>query len=193
MKTKDTLLTLCAMAVLAFLFAFALTGCGKENDRTVLLTGPSIQGQSGERGDDGLSGSNGVDGYSSLVDLLRSNSLDAAVCASQAGVIVSTGLDLNRDGVLQNSEVTAGSVVCDGAVGADGNNGILSIVTLCPHISRPFPEVVIQLADGRLLASFSANQAGNNTRFVILPVGTYGTTDGAACSFTVGADGSISY
>lgn len=42
-----------------------------------------------------------------------------------------------------------------------------------------------------LLASFSDNSSGKNTRLSELPQGTYQTTDGDNCTFTVGPNGTI--
>lgn len=52
-------------------------------------------------------------------------------------------------------------------------------------------EVFLQLADGHYLASFSANMSGDYTRLVQLIDGTYTTTDGTNCSFTVSGGGTV--
>jgi hypothetical protein len=67
-------------------------------------------------------GNPGVDGLTSLVKLERVT-MDSSLCESEAGVLVSSGLDLNRNAHLENSEITQSQVVCDGASGQDGING----------------------------------------------------------------------
>lgn len=52
-------------------------------------------------------------------------------------------------------------------------------------------EVFIKMSDGTVLASFSDDAAGDNTRFSVLTPGTYTTTDGDNCTFTIDAQGNI--
>ena len=67
-------------------------------------------------------GTNGVNGISTLFSMAHVTT-DTSVCASGTGVQVSSGLDTNRSGILDNSEITQTQVLCDGATGATGATG----------------------------------------------------------------------
>lgn len=62
-----------------------------------------------------------------------------------------------------------------------GYNSIVSIIDPCGDAAGIWDEVFLQLSDGTLLASFSDNAAGQNTRFSVLTNGNYVTTDGSNC------------
>jgi hypothetical protein len=65
-------------------------------------------------GSNGASASAGSNGFNSLVDIVSESV--GANCA-YAGKKITSGLDGNGDGVLENTEVTATSYVCNGAPG----------------------------------------------------------------------------
>lgn len=52
-------------------------------------------------------------------------------------------------------------------------------------------EVFLHTSDGRYIASFSDNSNGQNTRFTVLQDGSYVTTDGTHCYFTVSGGGTV--
>lgn len=52
-------------------------------------------------------------------------------------------------------------------------------------------EVLLRLANGQTIALFAANVNGDYSRLAILSPGTYSTTDGSGCVFTLHADGSV--
>lgn len=62
---------------------------------------------------------------------------------------------------------------------------IVGIVDPCGDAPGIHDEVFLRLADNSLLASFSDNASGTNTRFVVIPAGNYQTTDGDNCTFTI--------
>ncbi len=106
------------------LTAFFLNACGDTGHDG--LPGDSITGPKGDRGDSGTSsnGLDGVDGSSglnSLITLTNSDTLSKDVCKSEAGVIISSGLDLNADDTLSDDEVTQTSVLCQTKAGNNGN------------------------------------------------------------------------
>jgi hypothetical protein len=49
--------------------------------------------------------------------------VDKLTCQSGKGVIINTGVDKNRNGLLDSTEVDQTSIVCDGAEGANGIDG----------------------------------------------------------------------
>ncbi len=149
-------------------------------------------GRQGERGPAGRDGAAGQDGYTTLA-----YSLYGAPSCDAGGVILLAGPDLDRSSTLDASEVTSSAEVCNGLAGQDGSDAPPSpftpteVVDPCGDTANVFDEVLLRLADGTLLASFSDDANGRNTRFARLVAGTYQTTDGSGCVFTVGADGSI--
>ena len=79
------------------------------------------------RGDNGhgASGNNGMSGTSG------SNSMIATTVVENGhtfclfgGLLITTGLDTNDNGVLDSAEVINSEYVCNGVIGADGINGI---------------------------------------------------------------------
>ena len=70
-------------------------------------------------------GEDGQDGLGSLVSVM--DEAAGANCPS-GGQAVRSGVDTNRDGLLQPEEVTSTDYVCNGATGADGEPGLTSLV-----------------------------------------------------------------
>lgn len=228
-----------------FLYAFVL-----------VLAGCSVS--------DGLNGTNGLN---SLVNIINAINLSASTCISTDGLILQSGLDSNRDGILQTSEVQQTGIICNGAQGNTGPQGpqgpqgntgpqgpqgntgpqgpqgntgpqgnagldgisctVVSVVpntgfptggakltcgtqsvvvingaqgasgasysvvqeiTPCGASSSPWKEVLLQLAGGQLLGSFSDNASGLNTRLSNIPDGSYVDTDNSGCNFTVSSN-----
>lgn len=61
---------------------------------------------------------------------------------------------------------------------------VVQVIDPCGKQSS-FDEVLLKLGDGTILASFSDNENGKNTRFSLLVPGNYVVTDGTHCYFTV--------
>lgn len=72
-----------------------------------------------------------------------------------------------------------------------GYDHIVSIVDPCGDHVTKVDEIFLRLSTGYLIASYSDNANGLNTRFARLTDGTYGTTDGTGCTFTVSGGGTI--
>jgi hypothetical protein len=139
-------------------------------------------GAAGLNGSNGADGSNGTDGLTSLTRLIGS-----AICD---GVTILSGLDVNANNVLEGDEVTQSADVCYGG-NLDTPFLPVAIVNPCGDAPGIIDEVFLQLSNGTLLASFSANASGLNTRFAVLPAGSYQTTDGDNCKFDVTANGEV--
>ncbi len=82
----------------------------------------------------------------------------------------------------------------DGIDGQDGKDGLdiqnydfipVGLVDPCGDKSGVYDEVFIRMANNTLVASFSNNANGDYTRLSVLVPGTYITTDGDNCTFTV--------
>ncbi len=70
---------------------------------------------------DGEQGEQGEEGFTTLISM---QGFSANLCGPVGGVVVSSGLDLNRDGFLQNNEVDQQQFVCDSL----DNNGFNSLI-----------------------------------------------------------------
>lgn len=146
----------------------------------------------GAPGANGLNGSNGLDGV---------NGQDGGSCSVQQ---VLTSFDLPNGGAI----ITCGSdavLIANGAPGATGADGqpgpagpisqygIDAIIDPCGDAPGVFDEVIIKLASGQLVASISDKVNGENTRLSLIPAGSYQTTDGSNCNFSVSASGLVSW
>ena len=87
-----------------------------------------------------------------------------------------------------------------GAPGAKGDQGekgeagtpaILEVIDPCGDAANIVDEVLIRMSNGQVLVSFSDDSSGNNTRLSVLPPGSYTTTDGSACQFTIDSSGHV--
>ena len=85
---------------------------------------PGIDGQNGNdgmNGQDGTNGSDGDDGLNSLIDLVEE---PAGNNCENGGLRVNSGLDDNRDGILQSEEIDDFSFICQPSVIDNQSNGI---------------------------------------------------------------------
>jgi hypothetical protein len=71
-----------------------------------------------------------------------------------------------------------------------GYNNIVDTIDICGD-GPGVDEVLLRLSNGKILASFSQNASGLNTRFAILTPGNYVSTDSQNCFFTVQANGNV--
>jgi len=78
-----------------------------------------------------------------------------------------------------------------GETGPAGAAAVLEVIDPCGDAAGIVDEVILRLANGQLLASFSQNASGLNTRFAVITAGSYVTTDGSNCAFTVDANGNV--
>lgn len=65
------------------------------------------------------------------------------------------------------------------------NHNVTKIVDPCGDTPGKYDEVFLKTSTGKLIASFSDTASGLNTRFSELVPGTFTTTDGTSCTFTV--------
>ena len=176
---------------------------GKDGKDGKSIQGPQGEmgsvGDTGSQGDVGDTGADGQNGHSSLVDLVLPGDGGGASCLNGGATIV-VGLDLDDDLVLGLTEITKSRDVCNGLDGAAGEDGLdapvnpyapVALVNPCNDAPGIFDEVFIRLSNGSLIASFSQNLSGLNTRLSVLVPGSYMTSDGDACAFTVDANNQI--
>lgn len=159
-----------------------------------------ITGQTGSNGTNGTNGTNGSNGHSSAFGQVAA---DSATC-SNGGTIITMGLDVNDDTILEASEVTQTATLCNGTnatgqAGIDGTNGsnggtitfdLVQAIEPCGAASSPWKETLLGLEGGQLLSDFSETASGQNTRLSFIPNGSYVDTDSSGCNFTVSGDGS---
>ena len=79
----------------------------------------------------------------------------------------------------------------DGADAPISPNNIASVIDPCGDAPGIVDEVLLQLASGELLVFFANNVNSDYGRLAIIPPGSYMTTDGQNCYFTVNADHSV--
>lgn len=73
-----------------------------------------------------------------------------------------------------------------------GYTHIDEIIDPCGDTVGKYDEVLLRLSDGSIIASFSDSASGQNTRFALIPNGSYQTTDGTSCRFSV-SNGVVSW
>lgn len=155
---------------------------GSDGDRGPMGL-PGLSGERGKRGEQGEVGPSGPRGEEGLPG---TSAVDGASCS------VSTVLN----GSLIECEDGTSSLVLNGVDGQNGNDGIngedgqdlepgvydvVEIISLCGPQSG-FSEVILRLANGDLLAHYSQ---GSKQFLTLLSPGSFVSTDGFACSFTV--------
>lgn len=139
----------------------------------------------------GLNGSNGVAGYS----LVFSTSSASSLQCTNGGNILMLAQDTNYSGQLEITDSNIQTlVVCNGLNSPPTPYTPVGLVNPCGDNPGLHDEVFLKLQDGTLLASFSDNANGLNTRFSILNNNaSYSTTDGDGCTFTLDSSGNIIY
>lgn len=171
------------------LLAFTLVACGNGKEPIFVIE------------KDGVAGKDGTNGFNSLVALVSSPV--GGVCVA-GGTEVLTGLDVNANGLIDAGDSNLqSSTICNGVAGADGQDGSdgqdaaptaftpVALLDPCGDFAGTVDEVLLKLSNGTVLASFSDNANGKNTRFGILGAGSYQTTDGSGCFFSIDANGDM--
>lgn len=141
----------------------------------------------GQNGSDGINGSNG---HSMQFTILTAAT---AVCPAGGSTLL-MALDINDNGFYSATDPNQQQMtICNGTNGADGQNGQdaptpqfspVDVIIPCNNTTT-YKEVLLLLGNGQVLASFSDNSSGVNTRLVLIPDGTYMTTDNTSCTFTL--------
>lgn len=154
----------------------------------------------GIQGVPGTPGTDGQDGYSVALATL----LTAPSC-SNGGRTILLATDINRNGQvdplidtnLQSLEICNGTNGSDGQDGEDGQDAPptqftpVAIIDPCGDAPGIADEIFLRLASNQLLWSFSDNQNGLNTRFSLAYPGSFKTTDGSNCKFTIDSNNNV--
>jgi hypothetical protein len=127
-------------------------------------------GADGAQGATGATGAQGADGAQGATGATGAQGADGAQGATGA-----TGAQ--------------GQQGAQGLAGASAM-GIVQLIAPCGGTSSGWREELILLTDGSLLSDFSdLGSNGKNTRLALITDGTFVTTDGSGCTFTVQTSG----
>lgn len=145
-----------------------------------------------------VGGTPGPQGLPGVNTVIEQSSASLVQCPA-GGIILVSGIDNDVSGNISAGDSNIqSSIICSGINGTNGQNGqdapipaftAVKAIAPCGVGSAPYKEVILLLADGSLLSSFSDNFAGQNTRLAFLPDGNYVNTDGSNCSFSVSTNG----
>ncbi len=150
-------------------------------------------GAKGDTGSSGAAGAAGAAGSNGFNMVFQSTAATTAQCSAGGSVIV-MALDTNRNNKYDPSDANAQTItLCNGANGSNGTNGTNATLPAYTPVAPIFPcgktvaykEVLLRLANGEILSSFSDNTAGSMTRLTFLPDGAYMDTDNTSCQFTI--------
>ena len=137
----------------------------------------------GTNGVNGQNGANGLSAYDiwlaagnegSLTDYL--NSLVGAIGAT--GATGATG--------------PQGPQGLQGPAGVPSAFDIVALIYPCGN-NVSYKEVLLRLQNGTILASFSDNENGKDTRLAVLSAGDYVDTDDSNCHFHVDGNGNVTW
>jgi len=189
MKTKLLLI----LAVLTLL----LVACGK---RYRTIQGPQgntgAKGEKGDQGDTGTNGNDGQDGndgHNAVVSMTQFSGVSGS--CTNGGVTILSATDSDDSGALEVTDANlVSATVCNGTNGLDAaptQFTPVSIIDPCGNHPSVQDEIMLKLSNGQILASFSDNASGLNTRFSLLGAGSFITSDGSYCFFSVDGSGNI--
>lgn len=141
---------------------------------------------------------NGSDGTNGMSMVFTTVPATPAQC-QYGGNVLLMALDALGTGIYSSSDPNQQSAkICNGAPGANGEPGapgsaskfsVVHPIAPCGEASSPWKEVLLCLADGSILATFSSAMDGNQTRLSFIPAGSYIDTDQSGCHFSVANDG----
>jgi chromosome segregation ATPase len=121
-----------------------------------------------------------IDGLQTSVNNIYS------VNSSQSSSIVALQTSLSSSQTMVNN-------LSSQIVTLQNNVNISQVIDPCNDAPNKYDEVIFKMSNGTYVASFSDNASGLNTRFSILPVGQFSTTDGTGCVFRVNANGTLTW
>jgi hypothetical protein len=145
-------------------------------------------GATGDAGAQGPQGVPGADGQPGVSCTVESVAADPSGPAPNGGALITCG--------------STSTLVLNGAPGEPGPQGepgtpapptaysVVALIDPCGDADGYYDEVFLRLANGVVLASFSDNASGDNTRLSVLIDGSFVTSDGTSCNFTMSTDNS---
>lgn len=183
------------MNKLVILSILVLTGCGKEYPQYLQSQGAS--GNDGSSGNEGEQGTPGVAGSNGHSVVFASVAATKQQCKNGGSVLL-TALDVNDNLVLDSGDANLTATnICNGKNGKVKKKRnpykIVGLIDPCGDAPGVHDEVFIKFQNGTIIASFSDSASGLNTRFSVLTPGSYVTTDGSNCHFTVTSAGNVTW
>lgn len=142
----------------------------------------------GANGASGAAGAAGSDGASTVLKVIPA----ASSACPAGGSTILMALDVQHLGQYSTSAPNQESLtICNGQNAAVSAYTPVEPIQPCGN-TVAYKEVLLRLSGGEVLASFSENANGLNTRFSFLPDGSYVDTDASGCNFSLAtsADGS---
>jgi hypothetical protein len=145
----------------------------------------------------GVQGAKGSDGAGMVFETIAAS---PEQCGN-GGSLIMMAIDIDGSQSLTPADLSPQSIlVCNGPDGANGHDGVnaplprfsaVQAVQACGD-SVAYKEVLLRLANGQVLGSFSDKPNGKMTRLAFLLDGTYMSTDNSGCVFTLStaSDGS---
>ena len=106
--------------ILITFFTFTISSCAKDSDSPSSATAAGVTS----------TGSDGTDGTNGKNSLISTTTESSGANCTTGGLKVQSGLDSDEDGVLDSTEVTATTYVCNGSNGSNGSNGIQPAASL---------------------------------------------------------------
>jgi hypothetical protein len=155
-------------------------------------------GTNGTSGTNGTNGTNGTDGAPGEQGPAGPAGSDGASCTVQAVAADPAGPAPNGGALLSCGSTS--TLVFNGAPGEPGPQGepgtpapptaysVVAVIDPCGDAPGIFDEVFLRLANGQVIASFSDDGGGTNTRLSVLIDGSFITSDGSTCAFAVSTD-----
>lgn len=119
-----------------------------------------------------------------IMQLLFQQMADLAVLQQNVDTVDSTVSTIVNN--ISNLQTLVNNNTANIAV-LQGYQNITKLVDPCGDTPGKYDEVFFRLSSGKIVASFSDSASGLNTRFAELMPGTYSTTDGTGCVFSVSA------
>lgn len=154
---------------------------------------PVLAGPAGADGRDGQDGLDGEPGEQGPVGPAGPMGTSCSVQPAEGGALIQCG---EHTVLLTNG--LDGKDGTDGQDGADGKDGqdapptpytVTEMINPCGD-APGYDEVLLRLANGQLIAHYSS---GNRQFLTVLAPGTFRTTDGTNCTFTVHPDMQVTW
>lgn len=162
----------------------ALITCGVTS--TLLVNGAKgDKGDTGAQGEQGNAGQNGSNGASAY-DLW----LQAGNEGSLSDYLNSLVGPQGEQG--QTGATAQGPQGLQGPAGSPTAYDIVQLIYPCGN-NVAYKEVLLRLENGTILASFSDNENGKDTRLAVIVPGSYVDTDDSNCHFNVDNNGNVTW
>jgi hypothetical protein len=171
---RNNVLVLC---IVLFIGIAGLLGCGGGAGSDGVNGTNGTDGTNGTNGTDGTNGTNGTDGNNGFDSLIKLTQEPAGNNCENGGQLIETGLDFDRDGFLDDYEVTSTAYVCSGS----GDIKSLNLIDMHSGVLR---ETGYQPEEtGGLLEFVVANESGVGDTVISLTTQVTGLVEGQLVVF----------